>query len=263
MGARPIGRPDQPRAAVQLAGVAPARVPAARRLGQVTVHAAPVGVLVEPRPQARPLAQQRLVRDLDLALADRDQAVAREHRQDVVDVARQVARSARARARRRRRRGAAGSAAPRRAGRVQPLVGALGQPSDRAEHAAGLLVGAHRRARGRRAAATARAARSTAAGARRRASRRRRAARRRARVRRAGRRAGRQLDRAPQLVRGASGRPAPGWRRAGARAPGSRRSGRRSRRARRRARACAVPGRARRRRARRRTRPARRRRGRR
>jgi hypothetical protein len=51
-------------------------------MGQVPVQAPALGVLLEPATQPRPLAQQRLVRDLRLAFAERDQAVAREHRED-------------------------------------------------------------------------------------------------------------------------------------------------------------------------------------
>ena len=45
-----------------------AGVPVARRVDQVLVEAAPLGVLLEPAAQARPLAQQRLVRDLERPL---------------------------------------------------------------------------------------------------------------------------------------------------------------------------------------------------
>ena len=129
-------------------------------------------VLLEPAAQPRPLAQQRLVRDLDLALADRDQAVVGEHGEDVGDAlavelverdaaahdrvalafARQPqqdparhARAARGRAARRRaRRAARPRRARRRCARRRPCAGA-----------------------GRRGAARARAARWTAAAARR------------------------------------------------------------------------------------------------
>ena len=82
------------------------------------------------------------MRHLDRALVDGDQAVAREHRQDVVDIVRQLGdRHAHAHA-------AFSSQAqqdpPHRLALtgVELLVGALGQPCDRAAHAAGAVVGA-------------------------------------------------------------------------------------------------------------------------
>ena len=41
-----------------------------------------LGVVLQPAAQARPLAQQRLVGDLDLALADREQAALGERGED-------------------------------------------------------------------------------------------------------------------------------------------------------------------------------------
>ena len=75
---RPVERGGQARAAVELAG---SRPPAShsRAARQLAVQPASLGVLLEPAAQPRPLAQQRLVRDLDLALADRDQALVGEH----------------------------------------------------------------------------------------------------------------------------------------------------------------------------------------
>ena len=106
------------------------------------MQAAALGVLLEPAAQARPLAQQRLVRDLDLALADRDQPVGGEHGEHVGDAARPRARrAARAGARRVALALAREPQQDPRAlaccGGVEPLVGALGQPRDRAVHAAG------------------------------------------------------------------------------------------------------------------------------
>ena len=85
MSGRPVQRGGQPRAAVQLARVAAAGVPLARGGAQVVVQAPALGVLLEPAAQARPLAQQRLVRDLDLALADRDQPLVGQHGEDLGD----------------------------------------------------------------------------------------------------------------------------------------------------------------------------------
>ena len=78
---RPIQRGREPSAAVQLAGVATARVPVACGRGQVRVQAAADPVFLEPRAVARPLAQQRLVRELDLAVADGQQASVGQRRQ--------------------------------------------------------------------------------------------------------------------------------------------------------------------------------------
>ena len=66
-------------AAVQLAGVPAAGLPAARRRAQVQVLATTLGVLLEPVAYPRPLAQQRLVSDLDLPLADGDEALGGQH----------------------------------------------------------------------------------------------------------------------------------------------------------------------------------------
>ena len=70
VGGRPVERGGQPRAAVELAGVAAARVPLARRDAEVVVQAPALDVLLEPFAQARPLAQQGLVGDLRLLAAD-------------------------------------------------------------------------------------------------------------------------------------------------------------------------------------------------
>ena len=52
-------------AAVQVAGVASLLVPGPGGVGEVALHTQAVAIVVEPASQARPLAQQRLVRDLD------------------------------------------------------------------------------------------------------------------------------------------------------------------------------------------------------
>ena len=58
-------------AAVELALIAPCRVPFGRRLGDVAAKPAPFGVLFDPLAQARPFAQQRLVGDLDASFRRR------------------------------------------------------------------------------------------------------------------------------------------------------------------------------------------------
>jgi hypothetical protein len=67
--AGPVECRGQPGAAVELARVAPALLPVAGGGDQVPVDAPALGVLLQPAAQARPLAQERLVGDLDLALA--------------------------------------------------------------------------------------------------------------------------------------------------------------------------------------------------
>ena len=70
----PVERRGEARTAVEIAGIAPAAVPLARRDRQVAVQAPPVGVLLEPAAQPRPLAQQRLVGDLRGPRVDQSRA---------------------------------------------------------------------------------------------------------------------------------------------------------------------------------------------
>ena len=70
----PIQRAREPRAAVQLTGVAISRVPVGCRCAQVGVHSTPGPVFFEPRAIPRPFAQQCLVRKLYLPIADGQQA---------------------------------------------------------------------------------------------------------------------------------------------------------------------------------------------
>src|SRR5438093_482219 len=65
------GEPCPP---IELAGITPARVPLPSGRAEVAVQPPALGVLLEPAAQPRPFAQERLVRDLDLARADREQA---------------------------------------------------------------------------------------------------------------------------------------------------------------------------------------------
>ena len=84
-GAR-LQRDRQPRAAIEVAGIAPSFVPVARGVGKVALHPAALRVLLEPAAQARPLTQQRLVRDLDRSCAHREQPSVGEHPQHGLDV---------------------------------------------------------------------------------------------------------------------------------------------------------------------------------
>ena len=68
-------------AAVELALIAPRPVPFGRRLGDVTAKPSSFGVLLDPLAQARPFAHQRLVSDLDGALADGHEAAVAERRE--------------------------------------------------------------------------------------------------------------------------------------------------------------------------------------
>ncbi len=65
MGGAPVERRRQSGASVELTRVPARRVPIARGMDEVLVEPAPLGVLFEPSPQARPFAQQCLVCDLD------------------------------------------------------------------------------------------------------------------------------------------------------------------------------------------------------
>ena len=143
---------------------------------QVLVQPPALGVLLEPAAQARPLAQQRLVRDLDRA---RSSAVTSRLSTSAasavaacslgrVELARAARGGARTRPRARRRRpAAAGSAGPRaRSGSLRPRVGRpppSGRPPRARRRCARRRHGA---APGPRARATARAARRTAAAGR-------------------------------------------------------------------------------------------------
>ena len=102
----PVERGGEAGAAVELALIAPCRVPFGRRLGDVAAKPAPFGVLLDPLAQARPFAQQRLVGDLDRALADGDEAAVGQRREHVghVLVALQVELGERGAAAHRRRR---------------------------------------------------------------------------------------------------------------------------------------------------------------
>jgi hypothetical protein len=69
----PVERGREARAAVEPAGVARVGVPCARVGAEAAMQAPALGVLGQPRAQPRPLAQQRLVRDFDGAVGDRQQ----------------------------------------------------------------------------------------------------------------------------------------------------------------------------------------------
>ncbi len=72
--ARPVQRGRQPSAAVEIGRLAAALLPVACRTDEVEAHLATLGVLLEPCLEPRPLAEQGLVGDLDVAIASGQQA---------------------------------------------------------------------------------------------------------------------------------------------------------------------------------------------
>ena len=70
-----LERGGEPGAAVEVGGLAAAGVPEPRGVSELLVRADPGAVLVEPAAQLRPLADQRLVRDLGRAVVERDEAL--------------------------------------------------------------------------------------------------------------------------------------------------------------------------------------------
>ena len=148
----PFERRSEAGAAVKLALIAPCRAPFGRRLGDVVAKPAPFSIPFDPLAQARPFAQQRLVGDLDGAIADGDEAAVGQRREHVgqVVVALEVELGEGSAAAHRRLALALADQAQhdRPHQRLAPLgdagVGALGQPRDGAVNAAGLVVGSQR-----------------------------------------------------------------------------------------------------------------------
>ena len=224
----PVEGGSEAGAAVELALIAPCRVPFRRRLGDVTAKPAPFGVLLDPLAQARPLAQQRLVGDLDDPFRHGDETAVGQRREHVghVLVALQVElRERSAAAHRRVALVLADQAQHDRAHERPALVGdasvrALGQPRNGAVDAAGLAVGSQGERVAPAASARARAGRWTATAARLARPPRRRRARRPAPAPPAappGRRAARRRAEAP---RPASARPAPDFAPSSSASPG-------------------------------------------
>ena len=149
---RPVQRRGEPRAAVQLARVASAGVPGVSGRAQVAMQAAPLRVLLQPAAEPWPFPQQRLVRDLDLAVADRDQPVVTSAESTSPRRSSRITSSSASETRRRTTADPSASAARepqqdparyRALPGIELLVGGLGQPGHRAVHTAGVLVGAH------------------------------------------------------------------------------------------------------------------------
>ena len=85
---RPLHRRAEPRAAIEVAGLPAARLPAAGRVAELAVQADPGAILLEPRAQRRPLADQHLVGDLRRPLAERDEPRLREPVEQRLDLLR-------------------------------------------------------------------------------------------------------------------------------------------------------------------------------
>ena len=139
----PLERRRQSCAAIELRPITAAIAPLARGPGEVAVDALAVAVLLEPARKPRPLAQERLVSNLDAALTDRDQAALGEDVEHApAVVAELVERDAPPHG------GAAflgGQPQQQAPGgdplvRFEALVGRLGQPRHGAAHAARALV---------------------------------------------------------------------------------------------------------------------------
>ena len=149
VGVAPVRRGSEPRAAIELCGIAAARGPIVRGARQVGVQPAALGIRLDPGSQPGPLAQQRLVRHFRHTLVQGDQPALAERRQrgGGVRVALEV------------ELGEGNPAAdegnlvaglrepqknpPRRLrlARTQAGVGLLGKPGDGPAHAAAALVG--------------------------------------------------------------------------------------------------------------------------
>ena len=82
----PLERGREAGAAVELARVAATRPPLLRCLGQMSVHAPPQRVLVEPRDEPRPALEESLVDELDRIVVDDEEATRDEGRDHTCDV---------------------------------------------------------------------------------------------------------------------------------------------------------------------------------
>ena len=144
----PLQRDGQARVAVGVAGVAPALVPVARGVGDVTLHTAAPRVVLQPAAQARPLAQQRFVGYLHRGGAHREQPALGERREYAGEVLSILAlelceRDAPAHDRAALALPGQSQQKPARkplVGEVEPAVRVLGHSRDRSAYAAGALV---------------------------------------------------------------------------------------------------------------------------
>ena len=134
--------------AVQLGRVAPGPVPFRRSLGDVSTQPAPLGVLLDPVPQAWPLAQQGLVGDLDTPFRHGHQSPTGQRGEDARRIL--VALEIQLGERRPPAHGRVRLPLPDQTQHDRPhqrtvrlgntVVGALGEPGDGAAHSAGLVV---------------------------------------------------------------------------------------------------------------------------
>ena len=175
---RELDRGGQPRAAQEVGGVAAAGVPLHGGVAQPPMGADRRAVLLEPAAQARPLADERLVRDLRGAVAERDQAGVREAREQRVDDSRRSVPSGTSSAIGTRRRESSAPSpelghAQEHAARERALLGRqrvddrVGGARDRGGDAPAAAGSRRRSACGRRAAPRSPAARGRASAARR------------------------------------------------------------------------------------------------
>ena len=146
---RPLQRGGQPRAAVQLAGVAPRVVPVARglRAGARAAGVPAASSSSQPRSRGHSRSSASCATSTSSSPSVTRRSSASTASTSATSVAVRARRAGRAGGRPRRpspvaRPAAGGSArASARSLRLEPLVRALGQPRDRALHAAGALVG--------------------------------------------------------------------------------------------------------------------------
>jgi hypothetical protein len=76
--ATPVECGGQSRSPVQLAGIAGRSLPRLSRLREVPVEPEALSIFAQPRSEPRPLADQRLVRDLDALIVDRQKSCLRQ-----------------------------------------------------------------------------------------------------------------------------------------------------------------------------------------
>ena len=84
-GTGPLERRREPRAAIELARFSSRRLPLGRRFCQMEVKPAALRVLLEPRPEPRPLLEERFVHELDGPVVGHEQPPFDEHRQHARD----------------------------------------------------------------------------------------------------------------------------------------------------------------------------------
>ena len=141
----PLQRAGEARAAVEVADVASGVVPLTGGVGEAAVQAPALGVVLQPAAQSWPFAQQGVVRELDGAGADREQALVGEDGDDLGDSV-VVELGQRDPPALDRAAGVLGGEPQEHAARerllvaIEPCEGVLGVACDRAAHAPGGLI---------------------------------------------------------------------------------------------------------------------------